>query len=772
MPARSVVIEKLSKWNGETHADITPGEYTQLTGRAGRRGIDVEGHGVVLWQQGFDPQGGRRPGLDAHLPAQVVVPAVVQHGGQPGAPGRPGDRARAAGVVVRAVPGRQGGRRAGPAAAQGRGRRSRATPRRRPATSATSWSTPRCAAGSPTPRPPRPGARRADRRDEVVESLEALRPGDVIEVPAGRFSGMAVVLDPGTARGPRRAAALRAHRRPARAAALDGRLPGAGRGVHPDADPARLQRPQPAVTPRPRLDAADPHAGLHPAAPPGPGAAAADARAPGRRRSRRSPGCAPSCARTRATAARTARTTPAGPSATTSSTGTPDPAAPDRAAHQHHRPAVRPGLRGAHRARLPRGRRGHRDRRAADADLHRHGPGRRRVAAPRPVGRAVRRASWPPRCRRWSSSPGAPTTPSRRGCPAAGSSRCSPTWSRCGRDLDALEREHKLDFLREPDLGFAWAAYRWAEGAALDEVLHETDLAAGDFVRWVKQLLDLTDQVADAAGDGAPAQDRPRGVRRPPPRRGGLLLGQRLTAASSDDGHRVSCRSSHRRWRVQRQDGARAGQRRLVDRARRVWDGWSPCSATSQTPLRRPTRTRCRTSLLLPPAAVDHDGGRQLDPAAPELASRRSPGDAHRSARHPTPSSAEAALPRGSRRPTPSSSPLGADDDGHIALAVRPRPPGSAARTSRRRLTATSRSCRARRPGRATPWWSCTLLSPMPARRCSRRGRADVLTFLAHSSASRGLAGRTERRATSSWTTPSPRCSSTAERSQLTGRFS
>ncbi len=56
MPARTVVLEKLSKWNGETHADITPGEYTQLTGRAGRRGIDVEGHAVVLWQPGFDPR--------------------------------------------------------------------------------------------------------------------------------------------------------------------------------------------------------------------------------------------------------------------------------------------------------------------------------------------------------------------------------------------------------------------------------------------------------------------------------------------------------------------------------------------------------------------------------------------------------------------------------------------------------------------------------------------------------------------------------------------
>jgi len=68
-------------------------------------------------------------------------------------------------------------------------------------------------------------------------------------------------------------------------------------------------------------------------------------------------------------------------------------------------------------------------------------------------------------------------------------------------ELDALEKEHKLEFLREPDLGFAWAAYRWAEGDALDDVLSAVDLAAGDFVRWVKQLLDLADQVADAAGD-------------------------------------------------------------------------------------------------------------------------------------------------------------------------------------------------------------------------------------------------------------------------------
>ncbi len=56
MPARSVVIETLSKFTGETHEDLTPSQYTQLTGRAGRRGLDPVGYAVVLWSPwyGFD----------------------------------------------------------------------------------------------------------------------------------------------------------------------------------------------------------------------------------------------------------------------------------------------------------------------------------------------------------------------------------------------------------------------------------------------------------------------------------------------------------------------------------------------------------------------------------------------------------------------------------------------------------------------------------------------------------------------------------------------
>ena len=55
MPARCVVVEKLEKFDGTGHVALTPGEFTQLTGRAGRRGIDTIGHAVVVDHRGFVP---------------------------------------------------------------------------------------------------------------------------------------------------------------------------------------------------------------------------------------------------------------------------------------------------------------------------------------------------------------------------------------------------------------------------------------------------------------------------------------------------------------------------------------------------------------------------------------------------------------------------------------------------------------------------------------------------------------------------------------------
>jgi ATP-dependent RNA helicase HelY len=81
------------------------------------------------------------------------------------------------------------------------------------------------------------------------------------------------------------------------------------------------------------------------------------------------------------------------------------------------------------------------------------------------------------------------------------------TWG----ELDQLEKDNDLSFLRQPDLGFAWAAYRWARGTRLETVLDEApDLTPGDFVRSVKQLIDLLDQIASAIPAAPPDPPDPQ----------------------------------------------------------------------------------------------------------------------------------------------------------------------------------------------------------------------------------------------------------------------
>ncbi len=74
-------------------------------------------------------------------------------------------------------------------------------------------------------------------------------------------------------------------------------------------------------------------------------------------------------------------------------------------------------------------------------------------------------------------------------------------------ELEGIESDHGLSTIREPDLGFAWAAFRWTKGHTLDAVLMDgingNELAAGDFVRWVKQLMDLLGQLGNAAPPGS-----------------------------------------------------------------------------------------------------------------------------------------------------------------------------------------------------------------------------------------------------------------------------
>jgi ATP-dependent RNA helicase HelY len=72
-------------------------------------------------------------------------------------------------------------------------------------------------------------------------------------------------------------------------------------------------------------------------------------------------------------------------------------------------------------------------------------------------------------------------------------------------ELESDESERGLQLTRQPDAGFVWPAYRWARGESLARVLRaastaEGEMPAGDFVRWARQVLDLLDQVAAAAG--------------------------------------------------------------------------------------------------------------------------------------------------------------------------------------------------------------------------------------------------------------------------------
>ncbi|MBB3051003.1 ATP-dependent RNA helicase HelY [Prauserella isguenensis] len=196
MPARTVVLERLVKYNGEAHVDLTPGEYTQLTGRAGRRGIDVEGHAVVLWQPGVDPRhvGGLastrtyplkssfRPGYN------MAINLVGQFGAE--AARELLEQSFAQFQADRAVVGtakrieRNKDALAGYAEAVSGdfdelleyvALRKKVSDREKYLAKQNSQ----------------------HRRAETARSLEKLRKGDVILVPSGRRSGLAVVIDPG-----------------------------------------------------------------------------------------------------------------------------------------------------------------------------------------------------------------------------------------------------------------------------------------------------------------------------------------------------------------------------------------------------------------------------------------------------------------------------------------------------------------------------------------------------------------------------------------------
>ena len=519
MPARTVVIEKLSKWNGETHADITPGEYTQLTGRAGRRGLDVEGHGVVLWQPGMNPREVAGLASTRTYPLRssfrpsynMAVNLVHQFGRETSRELL--EQSFAQFQADRAVVGLARQLRKSEDALEGYREAAAchlgdfmeyAELRRRIGDLEKGASK----------------AKRADRREEALESLGRLKPGDVIQVPAGKFAGYAVVIDPGfSAEGPR-PYVVTADRQARRLAMID--FPSPVEAV------TRIKVPKSfnGRNPQMRRDlAAALRTRTHDLAPPPPG------RDKGRGGGER----------TRSDGS------PTGSSPVEREIGAlraelkahPCHACPDREDHARwserhfklHRDAETLRRRverrtntvarefdrvcevltrldylsgeGAETVVTEEGR--HLMRLYSELDLLAAECLRRDLWADLSVSELAAALSVLVFEARRPDDASSPRVPGGRVKPVV--AEMVKVWA----ELDALEREHHLDFLRQPDLGFAWAAYRWAEGDELDDVLNEVDLAAGDFVRWMKQLVDLAGQVADAAGDG-PLRDRAREV--------------------------------------------------------------------------------------------------------------------------------------------------------------------------------------------------------------------------------------------------------------------
>jgi ATP-dependent RNA helicase HelY len=505
MPARSVVLEKLVKWNGEQHADITPGEYTQLTGRAGRRGIDVEGHAVVLWQRAMSPEhlaglAGTRtyPLRSSFKPSYNMAVNLVEQFAR--------HRSRelletsfaqfqadksVVGIsrqVQRNEEGLQGYKASmtchlGDFDEYARLRRELKDRETELA---------------------KQGA--VQRRAQAAAALEKLRPGDVIHVPTGKFAGLALVLDPGVSAGrvgghrgidhqdSPRPLVLTVERQVKRLASVDFPVP---------VEPLERMRIPKSFNPRSPQSRRDLASALR--------TKAGHIQPERHRRQRAAAADDQEIARLRAELR-----------------GHPCHGCSDR--ENHARWAER-----YHRLLRDTSQLEHRiegrtntiartfDRIVAllteldylrGDEVTEHGKRLARLYGELDLlaSECLREGVWEglgpaelAACvsalvyeSRIGDDALAPKLPSGKARAALG--EMVRLWGR----LDALEEEFRINQAegvgqREPDLGFAWAAYMWASGKGLDEVLREAEMPAGDFVRWSKQVIDVLGQVSAAA---------------------------------------------------------------------------------------------------------------------------------------------------------------------------------------------------------------------------------------------------------------------------------
>lgn len=509
MPARTVVLERLVKFNGEQHVPLTPGEYTQLTGRAGRRGIDVEGHAVVLWRpDDSNAEPAEVAGLastrtfplrSSFAPSYNMTINLVQQMG-PEQAHKLLERSFAQYQADRSVVGlvrgiARGERMMGELAAELGGKdapildyvrlRSKIGERERAQSRAS----------------------RLQRRRAATDALAGLRRGDIITITHGRRGGLAVVLEPAARDSDDpRPLVLTEHRWAGRISSAD--YSGASAPLGVMTLPKRVEHRQPRV----RRDLAS---ALR--------SAAADLSVPSKRPSRGAAAPERDVDPELAGLREELRHHPAHQ--------LPEREAQARIAERYLRierdnaqiqqkvnAATNSLARTFDRIVALLGERGFIEAHSGEPRVTDAGRLLARIYSESDllVAECLRAGLWdglqPAELAGVLSAVLFESRGDTAGgvlgvdIPTTGLRRALAQTRRISADLRGDEQRHRLAPSREPDEGFVTAVYRWATTGDLGAALAASDaggsgsaLSAGDFVRWCRQVLDLLDQVRNAA---------------------------------------------------------------------------------------------------------------------------------------------------------------------------------------------------------------------------------------------------------------------------------
>jgi ATP-dependent RNA helicase HelY len=513
MPARTVVLERLVKFNGEQHMPLTPGEYTQLTGRAGRRGIDVEGHAVVLWTPDVDPAevaglASTRtfPLRSSFAPSYNMTINLVHQMG-PAQAHKLLERSFAQYQADRSVVGlvrgiERGERMLDEIRAELGGARDGAEPSALQYVRLRQQISERERAQS--------RASRLQRRKAANDALAALRRGDIITIAHGRRGGLAVVLEPDRDSDDPRPLVLTENRWAGRISSAD--YSGASDRLGSMALPKRVEH----RNPRARRDVAS---ALR--------SAAAGLDVPSARGKRSGPPAERDVDPELASLREQMRRHPAHQ--------LPDREEKARLGERYLRierdnEQIRQKVAAATNS-LARTfdrivtlltERGFIDGSGENPTVTDDGRLLARIYSESDllVAEALRSGIWTGleaaelaavlSAVLFESRGDTPGAPDAVHVPTGALRRALNQTRRLWTELRSDEQRHRLPGSREPDIGFVPAIYRWTTTGDLTTALAASDaadtgspLSAGDFVRWCRQVLDLLDQVRNAAPDPA-----------------------------------------------------------------------------------------------------------------------------------------------------------------------------------------------------------------------------------------------------------------------------